>query len=52
MTTVRLPPEVLARIDVLVGKQRRAVFIREAVEAELARRQSLDTDPRDPPARR
>jgi Arc/MetJ-type ribon-helix-helix transcriptional regulator len=36
---VRLPADVPARIDALVGKQRRAEFIREAVERELARRE-------------
>lgn len=38
VTAVRLTPEALDRIDALVGPQRRAQFIREAVEAELARR--------------
>jgi len=38
-TQVRLPEEVMARIDALCGKGRRAEFIREAVEAELNRRE-------------
>lgn len=35
---VRLPSDVPARIDALVGKNNRAKFIREAVENELQRR--------------
>lgn len=38
-TTLRLPAPLLERIDVLLGPGRRAQFIREAVEAELARRE-------------
>jgi metal-responsive CopG/Arc/MetJ family transcriptional regulator len=39
-TVVRLSKAVLARIDAIMdGKSRRAVFIREAVERELARRE-------------
>lgn len=38
-TAVRLSPEALARIDALEGPNRRAIFIREAVEAELKRRE-------------
>lgn len=37
-TTIRLPRAVLERIDALLGQNRRAEFIREAVEAELKRR--------------
>lgn len=37
-TTVRLPKLVLERIDALLGPNKRAEFIREAVEAELKRR--------------
>lgn len=37
-TLVRLAPEVLARIDAIAGPQKRAEFIREAVERELKRR--------------
>ena len=36
-TTVRLPKAVLERIDALRGPNRRAEFIREAVERELKR---------------
>lgn len=38
-TTVRLKRAVLERIDALCGPNRRAEFIREAVEAELKRRE-------------
>lgn len=34
-TVVRLPEGMGERIDALVGKQRRAVFIREVVEREV-----------------
>ncbi len=37
-TAVRLPPEMLARIDALTEPGKRAEFIREAVERELKRR--------------
>jgi predicted DNA-binding protein len=36
-TVVRLPEEISARIDALVGEKRRAKFIREAIEEKLAR---------------
>lgn len=36
---VRLPEEMPQRIDALVGKNRRAAFIREAIEKELKRRE-------------
>lgn len=36
---VRLPDGIAERIDAIAGKNRRAEFIREAVEAELARRE-------------
>jgi metal-responsive CopG/Arc/MetJ family transcriptional regulator len=36
-TTVRLPLAVLERIDRLLGRNRRAQFIRQAVEEKLAR---------------
>lgn len=32
---VQLTPEILARIDALVGGHRRSVFIRKAIEAAL-----------------
>lgn len=38
-TTARLPKALLERIDALLGPNKRAVFIREAVEAELDRRE-------------
>lgn len=38
-TTIRLPQSVLERIDALLGENQRARFIREAVEAELSRRE-------------
>lgn len=38
-TKVRLTPEQIARIEALVGKNRMAAFIREAIEAELKRRE-------------
>jgi predicted DNA-binding protein len=36
---VRLPDGMAERIDALAGKNRRAEFIREAVEKELKRRE-------------
>ncbi|MCG5483640.1 MAG: hypothetical protein KK482_07950 [Sinorhizobium meliloti] len=41
---VRLPEGVPERIDALVGKNKRAEFIRQAVEAELKRHESADKD--------
>ena len=38
-TQVRLPESVMDRIDAIAGTYGRAKFIREAVEAELARRE-------------
>jgi metal-responsive CopG/Arc/MetJ family transcriptional regulator len=38
-TVVRLPEEALERIEALVGKNRMAEFIRDAVERELKRRE-------------
>ena len=39
-TTVRLSAETIARIEAVAGRQRQlAVFIREAVENELRRRE-------------
>ena len=40
-TQVRLSRESLRRIEAAVGKNRMAAFIREAVEAELLRREDL-----------
>lgn len=42
-TTIRLSVDTIRRIEALVGNRRLALFIREAVENELARRE--DTDP-------
>ena len=39
-TTIRLPTETIQRIESLVGNRRLAVFIREAIENELQRRES------------
>ncbi|WP_164838014.1 hypothetical protein [Sinorhizobium meliloti] len=36
---VRLPEGMPERIDALVGKNKRAEFIRQAIEAELVRRE-------------
>ena len=38
-TQVRLPQVLMDRIDALMGPNRRAQFIREAVENELKRRE-------------
>jgi predicted DNA-binding protein len=38
-TVVRLPVEQVERIEALVGKNRMAEFIREAIERELKRRE-------------
>jgi metal-responsive CopG/Arc/MetJ family transcriptional regulator len=40
-TVVRLPEGLAERIDELVGKQRRAAFIRDIVEREVERRENL-----------
>ena len=37
---VRLPVDIPERIDKLVGRNKRAAFIREAIENELERRLS------------
>lgn len=39
-TTVRLPVETIERIEALVGNRRLAVFIREAIDNELRRRET------------
>jgi len=44
-TVVRLTQEALDRIEKMVGPNRRAEFIREAVENELARREGDEGDP-------
>lgn len=38
-TVVRLPEGMAERIDALVGNRMRAEFIREAIDAELRRRE-------------
>lgn len=47
-TMVRLTEDVRSRIEAIVGPNRMAVFIREAVEAELARREALKASPPTP----
>jgi hypothetical protein len=42
-TLVRLPSGMVERIDALCGQNRRAIFIREAVEEVLARREREKT---------
>lgn len=39
-TTIRLPVETIQRIEALVGNRRLAVFIRDAIDNELQRRES------------
>lgn len=39
-TTVRLSAETISRIEALVGNRRVALFVREAVENELQRREN------------
>lgn len=41
-TKVRLSPETKQRIEALVGPNRMAAFIREAIDNELARREPVD----------
>jgi hypothetical protein len=38
-TTIRLPADTIRRIEALVGNRRLALFIREAIENELQRRE-------------
>jgi predicted DNA-binding protein len=40
-TVVRLPMGLGERIDALVGRKRRAAFIREVVEREVERQEKL-----------
>ena len=42
-TTVRLSADTIARIEALVGNRRLALFVREAVENELRRRENPST---------
>lgn len=39
-TAIRLSEDMLRRIDALAGKGKRAAFIRDAIAAELSRRES------------
>lgn len=39
-TTIRLSADTVRRIEALVGNRRLALFIREAVESELQRREN------------
>lgn len=48
-TLVRLTEDVAARIDALAGPNKRAEFIREAIDKELARR--LKASPPNPPSK-
>ena len=41
-TTIRLPQEMIQRIETLVGNRQLAQFIREAVERELERRERAE----------
>ena len=43
-TMVRLTEDVRLRIEALVGKRRMAAFIREAIDAELKRRERQKPD--------
>lgn len=42
-TTIRLSKDTIRRIEALVGNRRLAVFIREAVENELQRREGASS---------
>jgi predicted DNA-binding protein len=39
-TTIRLPVETIQRIEALVGNRRLALFVREAIDNELQRREN------------
>ena len=41
-TTIRLTTDTIRRIEALVGNRRLALFIREAVENELQRRENTE----------
>ena len=41
VTTIRITADVAARIDALVGPNKRGEFIREAIDRELDRRETL-----------
>jgi hypothetical protein len=51
-THVRLSPELRARIEALVGKNRMGQFLREAAEAELARRETSHGGGKPKPTKR
>jgi metal-responsive CopG/Arc/MetJ family transcriptional regulator len=41
VTTIRLPKRIGARIDAIMGKEKgRSIFIRQAIERELIRREA------------
>lgn len=42
-TTIRLPVEIIDRIEAVAGKHKLASFIREAVDHELERREKPTT---------
>lgn len=46
-TMVRLTEDVRSRIEAIVGPNRMAAFIREAIDAELKRRESAHAGPSD-----
>lgn len=46
-TTVRLSSDVHERVEAVAGKNRMALFIREAIERELERREKLARASRD-----
>ena len=48
-TNIRLPESLGERIDKLVGRQRRAAFIREVLEREVARQEGDRTGTKDDP---
>ena len=48
-TNIRLPEGLGERIDKLVGRQRRAAFIREVLEREVARQEGDRTGTKDDP---
>lgn len=50
-TKVRLTDEQRQRIEAIVGPNRMAAFIREAVENELETRERITRNPATPPSR-
>ena len=50
-TNIRLPEGLGERIDKLVGRQRRAAFIREVLEREVARQEGDRTGTKDDPVK-